>query len=88
LLRCPRKNVRLDYKTIDNFKPGLIRKILKAGCKKLMDYIPDWKETLCNQLENGDNEAVFNQETITNNVYFTYNNACKGLPKVSSLSQA
>jgi GNAT superfamily N-acetyltransferase len=59
------------YKTIDNFKPGLIQEIIIASYKNLIDYFPEEKQRLYGHWEKEDVDAFNNPETIGKHVLFS-----------------
>jgi GNAT superfamily N-acetyltransferase len=59
------------YKTIDNFKPGLIENLLKTSYKRLIDYFPNEKQGFYHQWEKEDYEAFNNPDTISKYVLFS-----------------
>jgi GNAT superfamily N-acetyltransferase len=59
------------FKTIDNFNPGLIQKIIKTSYKHLIDYFPDKKQKLFDQWEKEDMDAFNNLDTIGKHILFT-----------------
>lgn len=59
------------YRTIDNFKPGLIENLLKTSYKRLIDYFPNEKQRFYHQWENEDYEAFNNPDTIGIYVLFS-----------------
>jgi GNAT superfamily N-acetyltransferase len=61
----------IDYKTIDNFRPGLIEKLVKTSYKELTDYFPNEKQRFYSQWEKEDNEVFNNPETIGKYVLFS-----------------
>ncbi len=61
----------IDFKEIDNFKPGLIEQLLKTCYKGLIDYFPEEKQRLFCQWEKEDSEAFNNLETIGRHVKFS-----------------
>jgi GNAT superfamily N-acetyltransferase len=61
----------VEYKTIENFKPGLIEKLVKTCYKRLIDYFPYEKQRFYHQWEKEDNEAFSNPEIIGKYVLFT-----------------
>jgi GNAT superfamily N-acetyltransferase len=61
----------ISYKTIDNFKPGLILQIIKASYQDLIGYFPDEKQRLYSQWEKEDMDAFNNPDTIGKHVLFT-----------------
>ena len=62
---------RIDFKTIDNFKPGLIQLILKNSYSKFTDCFPNAKEIFYKQWEEEDNDAFNNPNTIGKYLFFT-----------------
>ncbi|HEY4789362.1 MAG TPA: GNAT family N-acetyltransferase [Bacteroidales bacterium] len=67
----------IDFKTIDNFKPGLIQNLLKKSYAGLIECFPDDKEKFYKQWEQEDNNVFNNPNTIGKCVLF----AClEGLP--------
>ncbi|HEY5125340.1 MAG TPA: GNAT family N-acetyltransferase, partial [Ignavibacteria bacterium] len=61
----------INYKTIDNFKPGLIQKIIKTSYKQLIDFFPDEKQKLYDQWEKEDKDTFNNRDTIGKHILFT-----------------
>ena len=59
------------YRTIDNFKPGLIENLLKTSYKRLIDYFPNEKQGFYHQWEKEDYEAFKNPDTIGKYVLFS-----------------
>lgn len=61
----------INFKTIENFSPGIIQKIIKTSYKGLIDYFPDAKQRLFLQWEKEDSEAFNNSETIGRHLLFS-----------------
>jgi GNAT superfamily N-acetyltransferase len=61
----------IDYRTIDNFRSGLIEKLLKTSYKRLIDYFPNDKQRYYTQWEKEDSEAFNNPDTIGKYVLFS-----------------
>lgn len=68
------KQTMIEYKTIDNFKPGLIQGLMKTSYKGLIDYFPDEKQKLYQQWEKEDYDAFNNPATIGKHVLFSCKN--------------
>lgn len=54
----------IDFKTIDNFNPGLIENLLKRSYAGFIDCFPDDKEKLYMQWEQEDHDVFNNLQTI------------------------
>ena len=54
----------IDFKTIDNFKPGLIQSLLKKSYAGLIDCFPGYKEKLYTQWEQEDYDVFNHPQTI------------------------
>ncbi|MBN1415746.1 MAG: GNAT family N-acetyltransferase [Bacteroidales bacterium] len=61
----------LEYKTIDNFKPGLIKRLLKNCYKGLIEHFPEEKQRFYRQWEKEDNETFNNPKTVGKYVLFS-----------------
>jgi|WetSurSiteA1Bulk_404760.scaffolds.fasta_scaffold121065_1 hypothetical protein len=61
----------IDFKEINNFKPGLIEQLLKICYKGLIDYFPNEKQRLFCQWEKEDSDAFNNLDTIGRHVKFS-----------------
>jgi GNAT superfamily N-acetyltransferase len=59
------------YRTIDYFKPGLIKNLLKTSYKRLIDYFPNERQGFYHQWEKEDYEAFNNPDTIGKYVLFS-----------------
>lgn len=62
----------IDFKTIDNFKPGLIQSILKNSYARFIDCFPNDKEKFYKQWEQEDSDAFNNPQTIGKYLCFAY----------------
>jgi GNAT superfamily N-acetyltransferase len=60
----------IDFKTIDNFKHGLIQSILKKSYAKFIDCFPNDKERFYEQWEQEDRDAFSNPHTIGKYLFF------------------
>jgi len=61
----------IDFKSIDNFKPGSIQRILKNSYAGFIDCFPRDKEKFYKQFEQEDNDAFNNPQTIGKYLFFT-----------------
>jgi GNAT superfamily N-acetyltransferase len=61
----------INFKTIDNFKPGLIQSILKNSYAEFIECFPNEKEKLYKQWEQEDSDAFNHQQTIGKCLFFT-----------------
>lgn len=62
----------IDFKTIDNFKPGLIQSILKNSYARFIDCFPNDKEKFYKQWEQEDSDAFNNPQTIGKYLCYVY----------------
>ena len=61
----------INFKPINNFKPGQIHKLVKICYQGLIEYFPNEKQRLYHQWENEDKAAFQNMNTIGRQVLFT-----------------
>jgi GNAT superfamily N-acetyltransferase len=61
----------VDFKTIDHFKPGLIKSILMNSYREFIDCFPTDKWKLYKQWEQEDSDAFNNPQTIGKYLLFT-----------------
>src|SRR4030042_1754195 len=61
----------IDFKTIDNFKPGLIQSILKNSYAEFIDCFPKDKGKFYKQWEQEDSDAFNNPQTIGKYIFIT-----------------
>jgi GNAT superfamily N-acetyltransferase len=61
----------IEYRIIDNFRSGLIKKLLKTSYRRLIDYFPNEKQRFYYQWEKEDNEAFNNPDVIGKHILFT-----------------
>jgi GNAT superfamily N-acetyltransferase len=59
------------YKTISNFRPGLIESLLKTSYKRLIDFFPNEKGKFYHKWEKEDGEAFNNPVTIGEYILFS-----------------
>jgi hypothetical protein len=61
----------IEFKEIDNYRPGIIEKILKSSYKGLVEFFPNEKQRFFLQWEKEDREAFSNVKTIGSHILFS-----------------